>query len=175
MSGPLKNPRHERLAQEKAKGTPRHEVFEAEGLSPLSGSSVRLWNSVKVNERVAELRAKATIAHNALVTNAVEVSEDSVAVTIAGLIEEADHIKRDAMAAMQYGAAVSALALKSRLAGFLHDKGEQPRGDTFNIAFIKAPPQETFEQFNERRTRQLRVVGTSARSTNGSGRSNMVS
>lgn len=176
MSGPLPNPKHERLAQEKANGAGLADGLKAAGYSPTAGGSRKLWSHPLIEARVAELRAKAVIARNALVTTAAKVSEEGAVITLANLIEEADEIKREAMAAENpnYGAAVSALTLKARLAGFLHDK-PPAAGDTFNIAFIKAPPQETFEQFNERRSRQLRLVGTSARSTNGSGRSDMVS
>lgn len=77
MSGPLRNPRHERLALEKAKGTPRHEALEALGMSPLSGSSVRLWNSEKIEGRASELRTavQAVVIERTGITEARIVDE----------------------------------------------------------------------------------------------------
>lgn len=152
MSGPLPNPRHERFAQELAKGKVADDAAEVAGLKSRTGYCGRLAASVEVVRRIAELQS---------------VGAAKAEVTIASLIDEADGIKRQAMEAEHpnFGAAVSALTLKARLAGFLHDKPVAATGDTYNIAFIKAPPQETFEQFNERRTRQLRLV-----KPNGNGR-----
>lgn len=160
----LKNPRHERLAQEKAKGTPRSDALEIVGLSTRAGSSVRLWHSPKIEDRAAEI--------NGIVVGGVL---EAMKLTLQGQIEKAERVFQRAFKIDQMSSAVAALTLQSRLAGFLHDKPAAPAGDTYNIAFIKAPPQETFEQFNERRTRQLRLVGTSARPTNGSGGGHLVS
>lgn len=159
MSGPLRNPRHERLAQELATGKTQVEALGLAGLKR-SGASGRVLVSDGLKARVAEL-----------LSGGAERAE----ITVQGQIEKAERLLNKAEELDQISAAVSALTLQSRLAGFLHDKPAAPAGDTYNIAFIKAPPQETFEQFNERRTRQLRLVGTAARSTNGSGRSNLVS
>lgn len=162
--GPLKNPRHERAVQEYIKGKSASEAyaiaFPSCSQAAAETAGPRLFRNVQVAARVAELTRKAA---------------DRTEITLQGQLEKAERLIGRAEELDQISAAVSALTLQCRLAGFLHDKPAAATGDTYNIAFIKAPPQETFEQFNERRTRELRLVGTAARPTNGSGRRDLVS
>lgn len=64
----LKNPRHERFAQELAKGKPASEAYTLAGYSPNEGNAIRLKGNEKVQKRLAELlsgaaaRAEITIA-----------------------------------------------------------------------------------------------------------------
>ena len=59
MTGPLKNTRHERYAQERAVGKPIGEAYVAAGFSANRGNSCRLDSIPEVKARVAELVAKA--------------------------------------------------------------------------------------------------------------------
>lgn len=66
MSGPLENTRHERFAQELAKGQPASRAYEAAGYAPNDANASRLTGNDKVQARVAELQARA--AEKAVVT-----------------------------------------------------------------------------------------------------------
>lgn len=59
MSGPLKNARHERFAQELAKGKSQIDAYEAAGYKPDRGAATRLSANVSVQDRAAELKGKA--------------------------------------------------------------------------------------------------------------------
>lgn len=59
MPGPLKNARHERFAQELAKGKSQVEAYEAAGYKPDRGAATRLSAKVSVQARVEELKEKA--------------------------------------------------------------------------------------------------------------------
>lgn len=59
MTGPLKNARHERFAQELAKGVSASESYVLAGYQQNDGNSVRLKGNEKVAARIAELKAAA--------------------------------------------------------------------------------------------------------------------
>lgn len=59
MTGPLKNSRHERFAQELAKGKSQLEAYEAAGYKPNESHASRLVANGKVSVRLEELKAKA--------------------------------------------------------------------------------------------------------------------
>lgn len=59
MPGPLKNARHERFAQELAKGKSQLDAYVAADYKPNESHASRLVANGKVAERVAELKAKA--------------------------------------------------------------------------------------------------------------------
>lgn len=58
MAGPLSNARHERYAQELAKGKSQLDAYEAAGYKPDRGAATRLSANVSVSARVAELKEK---------------------------------------------------------------------------------------------------------------------
>lgn len=66
MSGPLKNARHERFAQELAKGKSQVDAYAAAGYQPDRGAAARLSANVSVQERAEELKGRA--AEKAVVT-----------------------------------------------------------------------------------------------------------
>lgn len=66
MSGPLKNARHERFAQELAKGSSATAAYAAAGYEPSEQNASRLTRNDKVAARVAELKERA--AEKAVVT-----------------------------------------------------------------------------------------------------------
>lgn len=109
----LKNARHERFAQELAKGKSQSEAYRQSGYTGASGTidagASRLVRNDKVAARLAELQGRA--------------SERAV-VTTESLIAEADQIKDLAIAAGQYGPANAALTLKAKLAGKLVERAE---------------------------------------------------
>ena len=59
MTAPLKNARHERFAQELAKGKSQVEAYEAAGYAPDRGAATRLSANVSVQARVEHLKAGA--------------------------------------------------------------------------------------------------------------------
>lgn len=59
MSGPLKNTRHERFAQELAKGKSAAEAYVLAGFKANDGNSIRLKGNERVAARLAELVGKA--------------------------------------------------------------------------------------------------------------------
>jgi hypothetical protein len=70
MAGPLKNARHEKFAQELAKGTAQSEAYKRAGYSAegnvAEAAASRLLRDVKISARVAELKERA--AERAVVT-----------------------------------------------------------------------------------------------------------
>lgn len=59
--GALSNPRHERFAQELAKGKTQIDAYEAAGYSPNPSAASRLSDDVKVCERVREIANRVSI------------------------------------------------------------------------------------------------------------------
>lgn len=59
MIGPLTNARHERFAQELAKGESQSAAYVVAGYKPDDGAASRLSGNVKVRARVTELQARA--------------------------------------------------------------------------------------------------------------------
>lgn len=57
--GALSNPRHERFAQELAKGKSQSEAYQTAGYEPSEPNASRLTRNDKVQARVAELQARA--------------------------------------------------------------------------------------------------------------------
>jgi hypothetical protein len=70
MTGPLKNARHERFAQELAKGKSQSEAYKSAGYSATGNAAesaaARLVRNVQVSGRVGQLKARA--AERAVVT-----------------------------------------------------------------------------------------------------------
>lgn len=57
----LANPKHERFAQELAKGKTQIEAYENAGYQPNPSAASRLADDVKICERVAEIQERAAI------------------------------------------------------------------------------------------------------------------
>lgn len=57
----LSNPRHERFAQELAKGGSQVEAYGLAGYSPHDSAAARLFGNVRVQARVAELQERAAV------------------------------------------------------------------------------------------------------------------
>lgn len=105
----LPNPRHERFAQELAKGKSATEAYETAGYRSNEGNAGRLNRNEQVRARVAELQGKASVRAE---------------VTLESLMQEAEEARQLAMATKQPAAAVSALTAKGKLAGLWVEKRE---------------------------------------------------
>lgn len=105
----LSNPRHERFAQELAKGKSQSEAYQAAGYEPSEPNASRLTRNDKVQARVAELQERSALR---------------VEVTQASLIEEAEQVRAKALEAGQFSAAVAAIREKGVLAGIRVEKRE---------------------------------------------------
>lgn len=72
MTGPLKNARHEKFAQELAKGKSQVDAYAAAGFKPDRGAATRLSAKVSVRDRVLQLTervAEKTVIDAAWVLN----------------------------------------------------------------------------------------------------------
>lgn len=105
----LQNPKHERFAQELAKGKSASEAYVLAGYKPNDGNAATLKGNQRVLDRVAEIVDRATVRTE---------------ITLASLMEEAAEIQRAALKANQHSAAVAALTAKAKLAGLWIDKAE---------------------------------------------------
>lgn len=109
--GTLANSRHERFAQELAKGKNQTEAYAAAGYAGDFTAASRLSKNVKVRARVAELQERGALR---------------VELTLADIIAELDEARQVALAAAtpQTGSAVTATMGKAKLLGLIVDKAE---------------------------------------------------
>lgn len=107
--GALSNTRHERFAQELAKGKSAAQAYIAAGYSANDGNAIRLKGNERVAARVAEIRERGAIRAE---------------VTVATLIEELEQARKAALSAdtPQSSAAVAASLGKAKLLGLIVDK-----------------------------------------------------
>lgn len=107
----LSNPRHERFAQELAKGKSQIEAYEAAGYRPNPSAASRMSTDVKICERVAEITERGAIRAE---------------ITVASLLEELEQARAAALGAEtpQSSAAVAASMSKAKLLGLVVDKSE---------------------------------------------------
>lgn len=101
---PLENARHERFAQEVAKGSGHEQAYKLAGYKYNKSAASRLANDVNVCERVLELQERAAVR---------------VELTLADIIAEIEQARIAALAAetVQASAAVSASKAKAELLG----------------------------------------------------------
>lgn len=107
--GVLSNARHERFAQELAKGKSASEAYAIAGYAPNQPSASRLLSNVMVQSRLAELQEKG--AERALVT-------------IESITRELDEDRELARQLEMPAAAISAVMGKAKLHGLLVDRSE---------------------------------------------------
>ena len=105
----LKNAKHERFAQELAKGKTADEAYQLAGYAENRGNATRLKANESVAARVLEL---------------AERGAELTVVTVESLITEAHDIQTKALAAGQYAAATGALTAKAKLAGKWVERAE---------------------------------------------------
>lgn len=106
---PLPNPKHERFAQELARGKSQIEAYQAAGYKPHKSAASRLAEDVNVCERLAQLTGRAA---------------ERAVVTAVSLIAEAEEARQLAMSIDQPSAAVAAIQAKGKLAGVWVEKRE---------------------------------------------------
>jgi len=111
----LANPKHEKFAQELAKGKTATEAYVTAGYKAHDGNAATLRGNQRVLDRIAELQTAGSLR---------------VEVTIASLIKEAAEIQTAAQADKQYSAATSALTAKAKLAGLWIEKSETENVNT---------------------------------------------
>jgi phage terminase small subunit len=96
MPGPLKNARHERFAQELARGKSQTDAYEVAGFKPNRGAACRLAENGNIKARVSEiLAAAASLAH----------------IDAAWVLKKAVTLHEKAMEAKAYASAKGALDL----------------------------------------------------------------
>jgi phage terminase small subunit len=105
----LTNPKHERFAQELAKGKSATEAYVIAGYKLSEQNAHRLTRNDEVQTRVAEIVDRGAIRCE---------------ITLASLMKEAGEIQAAAMEAKQLSAATAALTIKAKLAGLWVDKAE---------------------------------------------------
>ena len=105
----LSNPKHERFAQELAKGKSADESYVIAGYKENRGNAATLKANQSILDRVLEIQTVASIR---------------VEVTVASLIKEAGDIQALAVQEKQLSAASAALTIKAKLAGLWVDKSE---------------------------------------------------
>lgn len=105
----LPNPRHERFAQELAKGKSASEAYANAGYKANDGNAATLKGNQRVEQRIAELLNKAA---------------SKTEVTIETLAAQLDEDRALAHKIEQPGAAVSASTAKAKLFGYMKEKHE---------------------------------------------------
>lgn len=109
MTGPLKNPKHERFAQELAKGKTAFDAYTLAGYAENDGNSIRLKGNERVASRVAELQSRGA---------------KRAEVTVESLIAEAEEARQLALEMGQASAAVAATREKGILSGKRVERSE---------------------------------------------------
>jgi hypothetical protein len=109
MSGPLKNPRHERFVALLLQGESAVDAHEHAGYGRDDGNAARLRANPKVVERLTELQSQV----------AAETQ-----VTIQGLLNELEAVRQKATDLKQLSAAVKAISEKAKISGLLVQKVE---------------------------------------------------
>jgi phage terminase small subunit len=113
----LKNPRHERFAQELATGKSADAAYVSAGYRANRSNAARLSANQDIQKRVAEIQS---------------LGAERAAVTVETLIAEAEAARSKAMGEKGgANAAVAAITAKAKLAGLWHEKVAQtdPSGE----------------------------------------------
>ena len=116
----LSNPKHERFAQELAKGKSQSEAYELAGYKPDSGAASRLSGNVSVSARVAEILSRAA---------------DRAELTVARVVENLERIATKAEAlgeAAGLNVAKSAWVDAAKVKGLVVDRKEVGRPGDFD-------------------------------------------
>jgi hypothetical protein len=109
MSGPLKNARHERFAQELAKGVAAVTAYEAAGYKPDRGAASRLSAKINIQARVDELKERAA---------------RKAEITVADIARQLDEDREFAKGCGSAAAMVSATLGKAKVLGLIKERHE---------------------------------------------------
>ena len=114
MAGPLQNARHERFAQELAKGASQVEAYRAAGYAAHESSASRLLTNAKISARVDELKAAAA---------------ERAIVTIYDIADQLDEDRTFAREQEAPAAAITATMGKAKVLGLIPDRIEHTGKD----------------------------------------------
>lgn len=109
MAGPLNNARHERFAQELAKGSSATAAYAAAGYEPSEQNASRLTRNDKVAARVIELKERAA---------------EKAVLTAADIAKQLDEDRAFAKSCGVPAAMVSATMGKAKVLGLIVDKAQ---------------------------------------------------
>lgn len=107
--GALSNPKHERFAQELAKGTSAAKAYARAGYKGDRSHAARLASNGHIQARLGELQGKAA---------------EKTVVTLEGMIVRFDALALAAASAKQYGPVATALTAISKLSGLWIERTE---------------------------------------------------
>jgi phage terminase small subunit len=124
----LPNPRHERFAQELAKGKSAAEAYELAGYKPNRGNASVLKQQESILSRVSELLA----AREKIEERATEKAVEKTAITKAWIIEQLVDNVREAKQNGQTGPANRALELLGKELGMFIDRKEVGKPGDFD-------------------------------------------
>jgi hypothetical protein len=114
---PLDDVKHEKFAQEIAKGRKPSDAYVAAGFKRHEGNASRLRNSEPVKARVSAILAKVAV---------------NTEITVESLIAEVDEARIGAMKAGQYGVAIAATREKGVLSGKRIERAEVGKPGDFS-------------------------------------------
>jgi phage terminase small subunit len=146
----LKNPKHERFAQELAKGKTQVEAYAHAGYKPHDGNSFRLSGNERILARVSELLGR---------------SAEKAEVTIDWLREQLAGDHKLARELGQASAAVSATNSIGKLYGLIVERKEVGRPGEF-----ESMNADQLREYIDRQTAELGQSHPPAALTNGSGK-----
>jgi phage terminase small subunit len=127
MPRALKNARHERFAQELAKGKSQGDAYRAAGYTGDITAACRLSKNVKVAARIDELKQRAAARAE---------------VTVADIARQLDEDRAFAKKCNQAGAAVSASLGKAKVLGLIKERHEHTGRDGGPIEYRTLDEQE---------------------------------
>ena len=139
--GVLSNPKHERFAQELAKGKSQAEAYETAGYKPDSGAASRLSGNVSIQARVAELLGKAAVR--------AELTVATVADNLLRIAEKAEALGEAAGLSVAKAAWMDA----AKVSGLIVEKKEVRTGSLDELPADSLA--ELREQLTAQRTRRL--------------------
>jgi phage terminase small subunit len=126
--GVLANSKHERFAQELAKGKSATEAYELAGYRPNRGNATTLKQQESISKRVCEILEGMHEGHKEAVMQAIESTE----VTPESLVRELEEARAVAKDQKQGAAMTAATIGKARILGLIIEKREDvtPRRDS---------------------------------------------
>jgi len=128
------NPRHERFAQELAKGKTADEAYVLAGYKKNDGNATRLKGNERILERLGELQNRAA---------------KRTEVTVESLIAEAEEVRRLAVEKGQLSAAIAAIKEKGVLSGKRIERSEH---ENTNVNYEVSDRPLTDAEWNEQHT-----------------------
>lgn len=126
----LKNTRHERFAQELAKGKTADEAYELAGFKPNRGNATRLKANESIAVRVAELQSGAA--------KRTEITVASITDRLLKIAEKGEKSND----APKLSVARAALMDAAKLNGLVVEKSENLNNGTLSVTYVTTPGAE---------------------------------